>query len=190
MRERSFSKKIVAVLVENHAAEPEQSAVIAFGAETIFWNLVHFGVMCLIGLLMKGLWSIIVFHLFYQKLRAYAGGYHAKSGRACFVCSCIMAVTLLLFWDCLPSEFYTTVSIAFLSISCPIIFSLSPVENINKPLELIEKFIYKKRAIVLFKLEAVAIICFVLFNLEKIALVGATALLIAALMVVLGRLCK
>lgn len=183
-----ISKGITNVLIRNSITSEEQKPIVAFGIETAIYKFLHLGVAVLIGLLFGRVIDIIIFHLFYQKLRTYAGGHHAKSNAICFLNSCVIAVATLTFWSLCPNGLYVLLTAAFLILSVAVILWLAPVEAENKPLEKIERKVYRKRAVAMTVAELILIVLLSIFGLAEVALVGATALLVLAVMLVLGKL--
>ena len=183
----SVAKKITGMLIHNHIADQQQEAVIVFGINSAMYKMLHLSVAALIGILFGKVLHIIVFHLFYQKFRTYAGGHHAKSNIVCFICSCGIAVATLTFWCLCPSFYQVWFMVGFLVISFPIIWILSPVEATNKPLDEDETKVYCKKARIFLSVETVIIVALYFVGLRDIALVGATALFVLAIMLVLGK---
>ncbi len=102
---KSVAKKITGVLLRNHIADEQQEEIVTFGINSAMYKMLHLSVAVLIGILFGRVLDIIVFHLFYQKLRTYADGHHAKSNTVCFLCSCGIAVATLTFWSLCPDEY-------------------------------------------------------------------------------------
>jgi len=121
----------------------------------------------------------------YIPLRTYAGGYHAKTQLRCYVFSILMLSAAfggikLVHWT---DRGY------FIIILCSviIIILLAPLESENKPFNENEKAVYRKRThIILGTLIAIALI-FWLSGLKSISISVTMALLVTALMLVLGK---
>lgn len=183
------ANKITCVLIHNHIVDQQREEIIAFGISSVMYKVLHLGAMLFIGLLFGRIFDIIVFHLFYQKLRTYAGGHHAKSNTVCFICSCGIAVGTLTFWSLCPMVYKTLCTIIFLSVSIPVIWIMSPVEATNKPLDEAETRVYRKKARIYLLIELIIIIIILQFSgFQDIALVGTTALFTLSIMLVLGKL--
>lgn len=183
-----ISKGITNVLIRNSITSEEQKSIVAFGIETAIYKILHLGVAVLIGMMFGKVLGILVFHLFYQKLRTYAGGHHAKSNIVCFICSCGIAVGTLTFWSLCPTEYQIWCTIGFMAVSFPIIWILSPVGAISKPLDVAETAIYRKKARIYLMIETIIVMLMHFIGFGEIALVGATALAVLAIMLVLGKL--
>lgn len=175
------------MLVRNNVVDKQQEEIVAFGISSVMCKVIHFSVMLFIGILFGRVFDIIVFHLFYQKLRTYAGGHHAKSNVMCFFSSCGIAVGILTFWCLCPAEYKTLFMIVFLAVSFPIIWLLAPVEAVNKPLDEVEARVYRRKARVLLFAETIIIVTLYFGGIQEMALVGSTALFTLSIMLVLGK---
>jgi len=77
-------------------------------------------------------------------IRTYAGGYHAKSQFGCYIFSTV-AVTVILM-GIKHITFSCFIYFIATLISATVIYVLSPIENINKPLSQKEKTLYGKKS--------------------------------------------
>lgn len=129
----------------------EDEELYRYGVQMLGSELANISVAFVLGLI-SGRWlEIIFFVLSFVSLRRYAGGYHCKTSRSCFWFSAfIMALAVggivflqtlisripgVMLWLC-PWEFVSGAVIGF----------AAPVEAAKKPLDTLEKKIYKKRA--------------------------------------------
>lgn len=181
------TKKITDVLVHNNIADEQQRTVITFGINSTINKMLHLSMAVFIGILFGRALEIIVFHIFYQKLRTYAGGHHANSNIVCFLCSCGIAFVTLTFWCLYPTEGQAWCTLTFLVISIPIIWILSPVGATTKPLDETEMLVYRKKARTILLIEVAGIVLLYLIGFKEIALVGTTALVVLAIMLLLGK---
>ena len=94
----------------------------------------------------------------------------------------IFLVLLILKFIVLP--IYVVVLLWLISIGT--IISLSPVESRNKPLDTIEKSVYKKRTIFLLMLDSVIIIVFMMFSLNQLYTCVVLSLVSLSVMLLLG----
>lgn len=184
----TISRRIANMLVHNSIADEQEKAVVAYGLEVSFYKAIHLCIAVLIGAMFGRIFDILVFHLFYQKLRTYAGGYHAKTNLRCFICSCVITVTVLSFWLICPQGYHMVLTIVFLIVSIPVIWILSPVEAAEKPLDEIEQTLYRKRSRIFFIIESFIILILLILGVYEIALVGSTALVLLAVMLVIGSI--
>lgn len=182
-----ISDKISFYLVNRQNKEDYQQEILSFGIEAIIYKIIHFGVAILIGAMFGRIIDILIFHIFYQKIRTYTGGYHAKTNFLCFLSSCGIAVVTLSFWSFCSQKYYIIFIVTILVISIPIILILSPIEDKNKPLDEIEQKVYRKKGRFYLFVEVIAIMILWIADFLSIALVGSTALLVLTIMLVLGK---
>ena len=119
-------------------------------------------------------------------IRTYAGGYHAKSQFGCYIFSTV-AVTVILM-GIKHITFSCFIYFIATLISATVIYVLSPIENINKPLSQIEKEVYGKKAKILASIfTAISLIMW--FNgLKSMAKSIAMAMLLVGVLIILGKI--
>lgn len=100
--------------------------------------------MIIIGIITHRLWECVLFCLIYKIIRKYTGGFHFESAVCCYISSCIMYLVAIVIITYIPFRIYGIS--AMVLISAIIIWGLSPVEAVNKPLDECEKQVFKKRA--------------------------------------------
>lgn len=181
-----IKNSIMYQLKENDLILDDNIEIVEFGLETLIYKVLHLLINIVIALFFDMVLEIIVFHLFYQKIRTYSGGYHAKSNIVCFFNSMLISFATLLFWTNCSQQSYSLFIIVFLVISFIVIWFFSPIENENKPLDEIEKFVYRNKSRFLLVIEVLITLLFSLFNVEKLALISSTSLFVLANMVLLG----
>lgn len=96
----------------------------------------------IVGIVMRCTIESIVFSFCYFSLRRYSGGYHASKPKNCLVLSFLLLIANLIFIK--NMEINSWIVIAFV-ISGVVIFRLSPMEAINKPLDAVERTVFTKR---------------------------------------------
>ncbi len=124
-------------------------------------NVINVGTIVIIAILFKRVLQIIVFITAFRFLRIYSGGYHATTRIKCYLLTIFMEYIVIMvikfldicYWEC----------VVMLIPSSIIICVVSPVECVNKPLDKIEKILYKKNTFVILGVEnTIAIICMIM----------------------------
>ena len=139
------SKRIADWLVQGGAIAAEEREVYEFGLDKLFSSLVNFFFVVALGLLFGVLLQAMVFYVAYIMLRVYAGGYHAEKPLTCFFASiivlipCLVAIRFYQIWN-VPVVFWS-----LLVGSAAVLVLLGPVEHRNKPLDALEKIVYRCR---------------------------------------------
>ena len=180
-----LSKKIAAFICGNDCTEEDERSVIEFGIGILLSKMLNLITEIIIGCLFSTFWETIVFLLAFSFLRSYAGGFHASSSLKCYISSsAIMAAALLIIrYADMPIA-----SIAFALFGTVICLLLAPVESKNKPLEQVEKIVYRRRMmIILFViLSVMTVSCFL--HVHFIFTTLSVVLLIEGIMLILGKI--
>lgn len=140
----NVAEKMTQRLVSAALIKPEDSSLYQYGLQQGLFMLLNFFTTVVVGLLFGMLWQSILFSLVYMPLRMNAGGYHARTPLRCYIFStalifAVLSVIRLVLYNKLICGIMAAVGAA-------IIFALAPVENANKPLDEIERKVYRKRA--------------------------------------------
>lgn len=123
----------------------DQKQVFEFGLSQAIFMCLNYLAVILIGIFANELYSLFVFSVSYLLLRPYAGGYHASSKMRCFVISIIMFSMVAFIPKYLYFEFY--VYLLMIVVSTGLMLVLSPIEDNHKPLDEIERRVYKKKLV-------------------------------------------
>ena len=97
---QSLTNKLTGKLIQMQVLAVEERELYDYG----FWQgavlLINLATIVIIGLIFDMLWQSIAFSAAYGVLRPYAGGYHARAQRNCYIFSVIliMAALCLLKW--------------------------------------------------------------------------------------------
>lgn len=144
-------------------SEEEKGEIIQYGMERMKVILISISVTLLIGYVFDILYQSIVFLLSFYPLRRYAGGYHAKTQKNCFLISfCIVIISLGMLRDVTQQG----INILFISalINSIIIWYLAPIENLNKQLDKNERNEYRFRTRRVLLGENILLIIFFVLN--------------------------
>ena len=122
----------------------------------------------IIGIVLGQWWEGILFTIVFASLRTYAGGYHATTFGKCFVLSMgifIIALLVMKYMN-IPDAVCWVLLVAS---SITIVF-LTPVEPINKSVDEVERKVYRKKSIIIWCVETIAAVVFMLIEKKAIAL--------------------
>lgn len=121
----------------------DDSEVIEYGLYILISKIIFIITIVIIGIIFNELAAILLFTLLYTPLRSFAGGIHAETSFRCYILSLVMLICVIL------AEKYIYLNslniYILLLISTFLIIFLSPVETYNKPLDNIEKMVYRKK---------------------------------------------
>ena len=173
-------------LIKNNIIEEKRREIYAYGLNQLIVYLYNFLTVIIVGWIFGMVWQSIAFTVFYMMIRPYAGGYHARTPKMCYVFSLIMIIAVLFLIKIIPLNGLLYLLIyAFSSI---VIFKLSPVEDENKPLDDIERVVFRKRAI---KSHIILSLCCLIFwfvGLKELSPCVVLALFVLSIMLVLGEI--
>lgn len=139
-----------------------------------------------VGIIADRIVQMAVFMLFFEPLRIYAGGYHAKSRRNCFISSFLMLVAVVSAIRFIPDTAVLYVSIAVIFIFGIIIWLIVPVETVNKVFEDIEVKVYRRRARLILAVEILVAAVSILLNYYKLSYIISLGLLCTGLLLLIG----
>lgn len=156
----SLAEKIVKRLTYAKVIDESDSEIYLFGMQQFLSTLFGLFSIFIIFVVMGELLNGMLFFTAFSVLRQYAGGYHAETKVGCYFMSLLSVIFILFYvkYLIIDTMFCITITVAFLAV----IILLSPVESINKPLDKIERLVYRRRTIVIALVEfvvAVVLIC-------------------------------
>ncbi len=173
-------------LIKNNVIEEKQREIYDYGLNQLIVYLYNFLTVIVVGWILGMVWQSIAFTMFYMMIRPYAGGYHARTSHMCYIYSLIMIIVVLFLIRTIPLNGLIYLAIYF--ISSIIIFKLSPVEDENKPLDNIERVVFRKRAI---RSHIILSLCYFIFwfvGLKELSSCVVLALFTLSIMLVLGEI--
>lgn len=153
-------------LRRNNLINSEQFEICKFGIKQMLNILLNISTTIVIGVFFHEVCISLLFLALYIPLRSYAGGYHAKTELQCYISSILLMITVLLATKYVYLSCFVCI-IMFL-ISCIAILLIAPVEDSNKPLDDLEKKVYKRRTMMIVTVETVVFMVSILLNADSI----------------------
>ncbi|MBR2407805.1 MAG: accessory gene regulator B family protein [Lachnospiraceae bacterium] len=180
-----MSERITEWLLANEAIPREDKEIYRYGIQQGMIALVNLGTTMIIGMVFGKLLESLLFMTAYIPLRSFAGGYHAKTAVRCYFFSIVMISAVL--W---VMRYVTYSSLIFgwlTAISGSVIWFLVPVEDRNKPLDDVEKVVYRKRARGIVLAESILSLLAIFCNWKCLGMCMTLFLCVLALMLLLGK---
>jgi len=171
--------KITENMVRKSAIPPEDREIYVFGVQQGLVVALNVATMALIGVLLGVFWYMLPFAIAFVPLRSFAGGYHASTPVRCYVASTAMMVLMALMFRFVA--FSNLLIFVLLLIFGALIMFFAPVGNKNKPLDDLEKIVYKNKAIIICIAEIIVAFAFLYFGIMFVT----TGILWAQLVVLL-----
>ena len=153
----SLSKRICSVLIKQSAKENEKE-LYEYAILLVLNFLLNFGITLILACVFNKILECVLMVSAFLILRKFTGGLHLKRKLTCHISSILLVFAFLVYIT--YSSFSVSQSIIyFISlVSCIVVAILSPLENINKPLSVKEKKVYKIVAVIISALIGLAII--------------------------------
>ena len=170
-------------MVQNEIISSEDREIYVYGLKQGLILLIHMLTALLIGFVFNKTTETIVFLAAYIPLRIYAGGYHAGTQTGCYVFSIVMIISVLLAIEFIPWTNFICIAIS--TISALIIYTLSPVEDTNKPLDAAEVKVYGKKARIILGLELGVLVLLMTFGMKSVVVSMSISFIVLSLMLVL-----
>lgn len=180
------SEKITNAIAQNGTIKAEDKELYKYGIQQGMMILLNLCTTLIIGAVFKMVWQSILFTAAYIPIRSYAGGYHSKTPQRCYIFSILMIIAVLWGMKYFNNTYF--ICIALLVFASIIILLLSPVEDKNKPLDKLEKHVYKKRTLIILGIEILIILLFLVIDILSISFCMVIALFSLSIMLVLGRI--
>ena len=182
----SVSEKITESLIKQGAVPQDDKELYEFGIRQGIMFILNVLTTIIIGLAVGMFWQSVVFLIVYYPIRSYAGGYHTNSPITCYLTS--VPLTLFVLYGIKLPPWNNYYIIFVLAIALLVVFVFAPVEDSNKPLDQLERKVYKRKARIMFSALALFVTIFLLLGLEQVALCFMMAALLASIMLILGVL--
>ena len=180
-----LSERITGWLLANEAFPREDKEIYRYGIQQGMIALLNLGTTMIIGMVFGKLLESILFMAAYIPLRSYAGGYHAKTAVRCYFFSIVMMSAVL--WVMRYVMHSALICGCLTAIFGSVIWFLVPVEDRNKPLDEVEKVVYRKRARGILLAESVIAVILLLLNSKRIAICMTMVFCVMAVMLLLGQ---
>ncbi len=181
----TLSKKISAFVCSNDCNDEDERSIIEFGISILLSKLLNLVTEIIVGCLFSMLTETIIFLIAFSFLRSYAGGFHASSSCRCYVSSTATMIIALLFIKYTDVLAVNYIFILFGAVLC---FIFAPVESRNKPLDMTEKIVYRKRVMIILFLIFILLASSYFLHIDMIFRTLSVVLLIEGIMLILGKI--
>lgn len=181
-----LSNIIIYNLIQSGSIQEDEKDLYAYGLQQGLFIILNIVTSIVIGIFTNMLWQCVLFMITYLPLRSFAGGYHARTHLHCYLYSIILNVSVILAINLI--SWHNLFSFAVALMSGIIIFILSPVEDINKPLDQTEFITYKKCTRVILSFILLIFLFYYMLNLNNILPVFSVSLFTLCFMLILGKI--
>ena len=138
-----LSRRFVEFMLENKIIPEQDKEIYRFGFVLMLRIILNVLTLLFIGTCFNMIVESITFLICSLMLRSYSGGFHSDNPVICFLISVLATISMLFV---IKSGMWSVqFSCALIVLSLGVILRYAPVEHKNKPLEEIERKIYRKR---------------------------------------------
>ena len=138
-----LSRRFVEFMLENKIIPEQDKEIYRFGCVLMVRIILNVLTLLFIGTCFNMIVESITFLICSLMLRSYSGGFHSDNPVICFLISVLATISMLFV---IKSGMWSVqFSCALIVLSIGVILRYAPVEHKNKPLEEIERKIYRKR---------------------------------------------
>lgn len=176
---------IVDWMVEENIISEDNREVYRFGITHGLLYLVNIVTFLGIGLILETFWGVLIYIVCYVFIRSYAGGYHSETHLGCYFFSSGMVGSIALLMRYIDINSYVKMAVGCLTVI--FLLLLSPVEDVHKPLDDLEKKVYHQRLCKIVGIEGLIFIFVIVFDIELFSTAIFWAWVSGLWMVVLGR---
>jgi len=172
--------------VINQAENEDEKEVVIYGLEIMLSTVVNLLCLLFVGILSGNLLESFIFLIFFCLIRGYSGGFHASTHLACFSCSMIIFLGIVLINPYISQE-YNQVLILGTVLAYTVIFLLAPILNGKRNFSLEEVTMARKKMKIILVIELIVLIVLYQINFEWYKF-AAYALITEGVLEIMGKI--
>lgn len=182
----SAANNITNYLICEKVIKDDDREIYQYGFEQVFSSLLNIATMLLLGIILGKIYQSLVLILSFMALRSYSGGYHANTPLHCYLLTVMSISAALSIMKFITIDRF--ICLGLLVLSSVVILLLSPIGSKNKPLDEIEKIIYRKKTIIVWSVETCVAIVFIILDITEIHIEITLAQVIISIALIFGNL--
>lgn len=187
---KRLSTKLTLEMISSGLVKEEDREVYEYGIEVVAALLINFlssvVIFSVFGMLLEGLLFFAVFF----PIRTYSGGHHMESHLGCYILSMAIMLIFVLCIRVIPESGYLIISLAFVAFSSLVVILLSPVEDKNRPIDEVERKVYRKKSLRVLAVELLAFAGLLVLGQERAALIISIAQAVTAVSMLFALLSR
>ena len=172
---KQLSNNITSFLLYQDIIQEEKQEIYSYGFEYIISLLISMFGIGIIGITTGRLYESAGWSIGFMMTRSVAGGYHAKTHRACQILTYAVYISNLIIIDFIETYVNFNNILILSAIGITLIYLFAPIEHENKPFSNDEYLIYKKKsrftAITLCMLATIGVVIFNKYQLFFVSIV-------------------
>lgn len=182
----SAANNITNYLICKKVIKDDDREIYQYGFEQVLSSLLNIATMLLLGIILGKIYQSLVLILSFMALRSYSGGYHANTPLQCYLLTVMSISAALSIMKFITIDRF--ICLGLLVLSSVVILLLSPIGSKNKPLDEIEKIIYRKKTIIVWSVETCVAIVFIILDITEIHIAITLAQVIISIALIFGNL--
>ncbi len=157
-----LSEEVTNYLIRKKVIQIQDYDIYKYGLERLLNTCILLFFTIIFGVILKEIVSTIIFFFSFYILRSYTGGYHAKTQLRCLFLTVITIISVLSIMKFVILNKFIWIGLFIMSSLIIIIYS--PMDTKNKPLDAIEKIIYRRKSLIVWGIEAILVIISIALN--------------------------
>lgn len=181
-----LANKLTDYIIKKNVISEESSEIYAYGFQMGLEMLFNILVGSITALYINMFMEYIIIIIIFVAVRSYTGGVHFDTFLKCFVCSYVVQLGILLWSDCI--KYPLSISLVIILLMYLFIFRLTPVENINRPVDNEEQRYFKKKLKYILGIIFIVVIALSIWNLKEYVALIANTLVIITISMLIGKI--
>lgn len=178
---------IADAMVNREIIKEEDKEIVAHGLKVGVQLLSNILTTVIIGLVFGLVLESLIFLISFSCIRTYAGGYHCKKEISCYFFSSGIVIAVLAAAKFTPTRYIPVITITMLLISLSILLKFAPVETATKPLDEVEKRVFRKKTIIHLMIECAVIVILFRLCLHTFCYIICLGISMSGLLVFIGQ---
>lgn len=183
-----LSNTAVNFLLKRDIIKNDEKELYSYGLFILISYVGFFLVALLIGFILKIPFYAIIFYISFCSVRGFAGGIHASTELKCDIFTTASIIVSEAIIKLLITNRFTNISLVILAVASVLLIALNPVDTPQKPLSASQKSQLHKKSTALTVLYCFLSVLFLFIKFPGVTVALATALALAATLLVLGKL--
>lgn len=168
--------------------DDENAEIVRFGLELVIMKCLISAAMIVVAIATKSVAEVLLFIVSYALLRGCCGGYHANSRIACIISSLFILSAVISLAKLMEGKTALLTSIGLLGFGTVFVLMFAPVDTPNKPFDMIERVVFRKRALMASFTSLFFSFMLAAFKMYTFSLTVSAAVFFTGLLLIAGRL--
>lgn len=178
---KRLSVKLTSAMISSGTVKEEDREVYQYSIEVVAAVLINILSSVVLFSVFGMLIECLLFFAIFFPLRTYSGGHHMASHLGCYLLSMLIMLLVIICIRIIPEGTYFASSVLLVAFSSMTIILFSPIEDRNRPIDEIERPIYRRKSLKVLAVELLAFLLLLILSMERAAFIVSIALAVTAL---------